>query len=105
MSPINAQIASAFKLVVFDWDGTVVDSTPSITTSIQEACRDIGIAVPATEEARWVIGLGLQDALSRVAPNLSIEQQSRLTERFRVVGRPARGGARGTRDPRPTCAR
>ncbi len=74
---------TSIELVVFDWDGTVVDSTSSITSSIQEACRDIGIAVPRTEDARWVIGLGLQDALSRVAPNLSADQQSQLTERFR----------------------
>jgi phosphoglycolate phosphatase len=70
-------------LVVFDWDGTVVDSTPSITLAIQQACSDIGVAIPAAEDARWVIGLGLQDALSRVAPNLTVDQQHQLTERFR----------------------
>ncbi|MBU3724257.1 MAG: HAD-IA family hydrolase [Burkholderiaceae bacterium] len=73
----------AIELVVFDWDGTVVDSTLSITDSIREACRDIGIAVPPAEDARWVIGLGLQDALSRVAPNLDADQQLQLTDRFR----------------------
>lgn len=71
------------ELVIFDWDGTVVDSTPTITRAILNACSDIGIAVPAEQDASWVIGLGLQDALSRIAPNLSAEQQAQLTERFR----------------------
>ncbi len=76
---VNERIA----LVIFDWDGTVVDSTPTITQAIREACRDIGLSVPAEQDASYVIGLGLQDALSRVAPNLSSAQQAALTERFR----------------------
>jgi len=46
------------ELIIFDWDGTVVDSTPTITQAILNACRDIGIRVPAAEDASWVIGLG-----------------------------------------------
>lgn len=56
---------------------------PRASLAIQQACSDIGVAIPAAEDARWVIGLGLQDALSRVAPNLSVDQQHQLTERFR----------------------
>ena len=73
----------AYELVIFDWDGTIVDSTPTITQAILSACEDIGIAVPAREDASYVIGLGLQDALSRVAPNITVAQQAQLTERFR----------------------
>lgn len=76
-------LTQPIELVIFDWDGTVVDSTPTITHAIREACRDIGISVPAEQDASYVIGLGLQDALSRVAPNLSAAQQASLTDRFR----------------------
>lgn len=69
--------------VIFDWDGTVVDSTSTITQAIREACRDIGVAVPPVERASYVIGLGLAEALSYVAPDLSAAQQEKLTERFR----------------------
>lgn len=75
--------ASRYELVIFDWDGTVVDSTPTITQAIQRACEDIGVAVPGDQDASYVIGLGLQDALARIAPNLSDRQQAMLTERFR----------------------
>jgi site-specific DNA-cytosine methylase len=51
-----------FDLIAFDWDGTLYDSTAFITRAIQSACRDVGVAVPPTERAAYVIGLGLQDA-------------------------------------------
>ena len=59
-----------FDLVVFDWDGTLADSTTVIAESLQHACRDIGCAVPLDHDARYVIGLGLADALRHVAPDL-----------------------------------
>jgi phosphoglycolate phosphatase len=73
----------ACELVIFDWDGTVVDSTPTIAQAILNACSDIGVEVRDPHSASYVIGLGLQDALSRVAPGLTAEQQSALVERFR----------------------
>ena len=45
-------------LIVFDWDGTLMDSTRVIARSLQDACRDVGIAVPSERDARFVIGLG-----------------------------------------------
>ena len=76
-------LAHPCELLIFDWDGTVVDSTPTITQAILSACRDVGVDVPDAQEASWVIGLGLQDALSRVAPDLSQSRQAQLVERFR----------------------
>ena len=35
-----------FDLIVFDWDGTLMNSTVHITRSIQAACRDLGLPVP-----------------------------------------------------------
>ena len=45
-----------FDLVVFDWDGTLADSTTVIAESLQRACRDIGCTIPADVDARYVIG-------------------------------------------------
>ncbi len=58
------------RLLVFDWDGTLADSTALIASAIQLACRDTGEAVPTDLAARHVIGLGLADALAHVAPGL-----------------------------------
>lgn len=72
-----------FDLIVFDWDGTLMDSTAHITRSIQAACRDLGLPVPADEAARYVIGLGLRDALQIAAPSLDPCDYPRLAERYR----------------------
>jgi phosphoglycolate phosphatase len=72
-----------FDLIVFDWDGTLMDSTAHITRSIQAACRDLGLPVPADESASYVIGLGLKDALQICAPTLAPSDYPRLAERYR----------------------
>ena len=72
-----------YGLVVFDWDGTLADSTVIITDAIQAACADIGAAVPDVATARHVIGLGLADALHHIAPGLSSAGQRQLSERYR----------------------
>ena len=72
-----------FDLVVFDWDGTLFDSTALIARCIQAACADIGAAVPSEAEARHVIGLGLHDALRHAAPGVAPADYPALGARFR----------------------
>ncbi|HET7864557.1 MAG TPA: HAD-IIIA family hydrolase [Burkholderiaceae bacterium] len=72
-----------FDLVVFDWDGTLCDSTGLIVQSIQCACRDVGVPVPSDRDAAYVIGLGLRDALALVAPGLPEARYLDMVERYR----------------------
>jgi len=72
-----------FDLIVFDWDGTLMDSTAHIAQSIQAACRDLGLPAPTDEAAHYVIGLGLHDALKIAAPALDSSDYPRLAERYR----------------------
>ena len=72
-----------FDLIAFDWDGTLFDSTALITRCIQEACRDLGLAVPSDTDASYVIGLGLHDALKHAAPGLPPERYPELGRRYR----------------------
>jgi phosphoglycolate phosphatase len=72
-----------FDLVVFDWDGTVVDSTAMIARCIQKAASDLGLAVPSLERASHVIGLGLQDALARAVPDLALARIDEFSARYR----------------------
>jgi phosphoglycolate phosphatase len=73
----------AYDLIVFDWDGTLYDSTGLIVRCIQSACQDLGVPVPAPSEAAYVIGLGLHDALAHVAPTLPAERVPELGRRYR----------------------
>jgi phosphoglycolate phosphatase len=75
---------SRYDLVIFDWDGTIMDSTGLIAECIQAACRDLGLAVPSTTDAAWVIGLGFSQTLGHIAPGLAPEGQKELTARYRT---------------------
>jgi phosphoglycolate phosphatase len=72
-----------FDLLIFDWDGTLMDSASSIALCLQAACRDLGFRVPSDRDARYVIGLGLKDAMAHVLPELAVAEYPRVTERYR----------------------
>jgi phosphoglycolate phosphatase len=72
-----------YDLIVFDWDGTVMDSTAIIAGSIQSACRDLGLPVPDDDMARHVIGLGLMQALRHAVPTAPEEMYEQLVARYR----------------------
>jgi phosphoglycolate phosphatase len=74
---------SQYDLVIFDWDGTLMDSTRVIARSLQSACRDVGCPVPSEEEALFVIGLNMADTFQRVVPSLDEPGRARLAERYR----------------------
>src|SRR3990167_167866 len=72
-----------YDLIVFDWDGTVMDSTAVIAGSIQAACRDLGLPIPGDETARHVIGLGLIQALRYAVPDAPESMYEPLVARYR----------------------
>ena len=72
-----------YKLLVFDWDGTIIDSASTIAECIRDASRELGLAVPDTERARHVIGLGLQDALSKAVPDLAAQHYPEFVAAYR----------------------
>jgi phosphoglycolate phosphatase len=73
-----------FDLIAFDWDGTLFDSTGLIARCIQSASTDLGAPVPSDEAARYVIGLGLAEALQHAVPGLPPARYDELRERYRV---------------------
>ena len=66
--------AGPYKLVVFDWDGTILDTTAAIAISIQYAAEKMGLPVPSATKARSVIGLGWRDAMKIIAPTCPEEE-------------------------------
>jgi phosphoglycolate phosphatase len=73
---------TACRAVVFDWDGTLVDSTALIAESILHAADAVGVPVPDRGLASHVIGLGMLDALARVVPALPSAQVPDFVARF-----------------------
>jgi phosphoglycolate phosphatase len=73
-----------FDLVVWDWDGTIVDSTSAIADAIVGAAADLALPVPSQRDARWVIGMGLLEAIHHAVPAIRREQVPAFVERYRV---------------------
>ena len=72
-----------WPLIVFDWDGTLIDSIPRIVTSLQYASETVlGEAVSAAR-ARSVIGLGLREAVEKLHPHGDAASQQRLIDAYK----------------------
>ena len=72
-----------YEVIVWDWDGTIIDSTPTIVFCIQQACRDLGFPEPDDSLASSVIGLGIQDSLRRAVPWIEPAHFPKMVDRFR----------------------
>lgn len=72
-----------YELLVFDWDGTLMDSAALIVDSVRRAAGDLGLVPPSEEAARQVIGLGLEEALRQALPALPLSRYGELVERYR----------------------
>lgn len=72
-----------FELLVFDWDGTLMDSASAIAASLRAACAELGLPVPSDKNARYVIGLGLQDAMRHILPGVDPTRLAEVVERYR----------------------
>jgi len=72
-----------FELIVFDWDGTLMDSAAAIVASIRAAAVDLGVPPPDSDRARHVIGLGLRDALRHAVPDLPEDRYGTMADRYR----------------------
>ena len=72
-----------FDLIVFDWDGTIMDSTGLIAECIQLAARDQGLPEPSNEAAKSIIGLGVHESTRRLFPELDHAAQNAFALAFR----------------------
>jgi len=71
------------RLIVFDWDGTLMDSEARIVASMQAAFGQSGLSPPEPENIRQIIGLGLAEGLHALLPNLDRGTGELLAARYR----------------------
>ena len=71
------------KLVLFDCDGTLVDSHHNIATAMRQAFEAVGVPYPGDEATRRVIGLSLPEAIRPLAPDACPEMWDRLSDAYR----------------------
>lgn len=71
-----------YKLLIFDWDGTIIDSTARIVACIQAAAKDLGLPHLQDHEAREIIGLGLREAVEALYPGIDESMIEPMKQRY-----------------------
>lgn len=69
-------------IVIFDWDGTLIDSVDHIADSLHQVATELGYPELEREAYRDIIGLGMIEALERLYPGLSREEVVRIREGY-----------------------
>jgi phosphoglycolate phosphatase len=72
-----------YRLVVFDWDGTVMDSAARIVASIQGTIADLALEPRTDAQIRHIIGLSLAESIEHLYPGHDTVFQQRLIESYR----------------------
>ena len=71
-----------YQLIIFDWDGTVMDSIQRIVSCMQKAARACQLPEPSVDAVRDIIGLSLSVAMPRLFPQASSELQQTLVRHY-----------------------
>lgn len=77
-------VNKSIKLLVFDWDGTLADSTASIVNAMQAAIDECGIEPRSDDNIRDIIGLGLLQAVAVLYPDINPADQEMLANKYRL---------------------
>ncbi|MDX1457715.1 MAG: HAD-IA family hydrolase [Marinobacter sp.] len=70
------------KVVIFDWDGTLVDSVEHIADSLHLAATDLGFPALEREAYRDIIGLGMVEALETLYPGITREEMKGIRDNY-----------------------
>jgi len=76
-------MSKRFELLIFDWDGTLMDSVDHIAASLAAAAVDINLEDLGQQRYKGIIGLGLAEAMAALYPDAGSEVQEALCERYR----------------------
>jgi len=71
-----------YDLIIFDWDGTLANSTQLIVDAIRQASLDAGLVEPSQEAASSIIGLGLREALLELFGPIPEDKMQVLIARY-----------------------
>jgi phosphoglycolate phosphatase len=71
------------ELLIFDWDGTLADSAAMIVNAMQSAIRGLGLPPRPDVQIRELIGLGLNEGLQQLYPDMDLPELRRLLDSYR----------------------
>jgi len=72
------------KFIVFDWDGTLMDSEAQIVSCLHAAIADLGLEPMDDDTVKNVIGLGLREAIDTLVPGRNDQFHQTFVEFYRT---------------------
>ncbi len=78
-------MGQSYQLIIFDWDGTLVDSQQHIVACMQSAFEQAKLEPPKAPAIRHIVGLSLDRAISQLAPELDYEAVGKLAYLYRTT--------------------
>lgn len=76
-------MSGRYKLLVFDWDGTLADSATRIVAAARAAFVDLSLRPPDEAAVRGIIGLSLEEALKVLVPGADGALSARFVDHYR----------------------
>jgi len=76
------QEVKKYKAIIFDWDGTLMNSEARIVDAIQTAAKETGLPVLPYDESKQIIGLSLEKAILGLYPDLEQSQVVAMSEAY-----------------------
>ncbi len=73
-----------YQFVIFDWDGTLMDSTARIISSMQRAAELVGLPKPSAEQVKSTIGLSMQAVISQLFPSADNQERLLIRDTYRI---------------------
>lgn len=89
------------RLVIFDCDGTLVDSQHGIVHSMQQAFLSFGLIAPQPEAVKRVVGLSLDQSVARLAPELGSSDVNQVAQTYKALFREMRLAGKSLEPPFP----
>lgn len=72
-----------YELVIFDWDGTLMDSVGKIVACMQQTAIELSQLVPTEAAIRDIIGLSMEEALNVLHPSASVQTREEMIAIYR----------------------
>ncbi len=77
-------IKKKYELIIYDWDGTLCDSSRPIFDAMTLAINDCGLPKKDKSEIVYLVGLSIENVIQRLYPENDLQAQERLLARYRV---------------------
>lgn len=71
-----------YKVIIFDWDGTLMDSIDKIVASMKAAAKECQLPIPTADAVRHIVGLRLDKAMVQLFPDVTTELQKDMVNLF-----------------------